>query len=34
MQLQMEMVQELPQEAARRQCKAPPEMLEEDYHLT
>jgi hypothetical protein len=31
MRLQMEMIQELPQEAAGRQRKAPSEMLKEDY---
>jgi hypothetical protein len=32
--LQMKMIQELPQEVARRQCEAAPKMLEEDDHLT
>jgi hypothetical protein len=34
MRLQVEVVQELPQEVARWQRKTPPEVLEEDNHLT
>jgi hypothetical protein len=34
MRLQMEVIQELPQEVVGGQCEAPSEVLEEDYHFS